>query len=165
MTLCLPQSAPSTKVARQVPGLSQSSLSRSAWLPEAESREPRAPDTQPERQKELTVRRSNASATPGVPDARKKPLHPLPAPRLPTRPSAERMNQIPREKRARSPRVPRRKKNVAKAHMHCRVRLTFSGKLKLRTHASLLPKSTWHRRTQGEGRQVINKGAGRGSTV
>ena len=34
--LCLPQSAPSTKVARQVPGRRQSSRSGCAWLPETE---------------------------------------------------------------------------------------------------------------------------------
>lgn len=56
--LCLPQSAPSTKVARQVPGRRQSSRLGWAWLPGTELEG--APDTQNKRQKGETVQRSEA---------------------------------------------------------------------------------------------------------
>lgn len=148
--LCLPQSAPSTKVARQVPGRRQRSRSGSAWLPGAESEGAGAPDTQNERQKGAAVWGPMVS-----------PTWVFLVPRTP----CPRKNRIPKAKRTLNPRVPRRKANAVGAHTHYTLSLILSGKCTLRIHSSPLLNSIWHKGTHREGPQVINKEARRGSNM
>lgn len=124
--LCLPQSAPSTKVARQVPGRRQSSRSVCAWLPETELE--RAGGTG---HAEQEAEGGNGPEVPGFSFLRsfrcleRTPLPHLPPLLAPTWPFAALRNWTPNEKRAPSSCVPRRKENQVGAPLPRTCRLTL----------------------------------------
>lgn len=102
--LCLPQSAPRTKVARQVPGRRQRSRSGSAWLPGAEAEGAGHPER--EVKGVMSERGVQGFSHPGS-------FWCLEPPSPPAGPWAEQWNWISNSKGTLNPRVPHRKANVA----------------------------------------------------